>query len=161
MGNIGSVSTAFQTGSQAFISWSKFTLSPSLSLRSNIRGAKPKQLVCRLDMRSVSMSLSPAEIKAKSTRTLSSWVAVRRKIRNDVYNFLRLTLKWVIILVCVIQAKSNFSCVAEHINFCWILGKLTKAGETTWDNGNGGFRLVFPYQTLYVHLLPHVSTYIW
>ena len=26
-----------------------------------------------------------------------------------------------------------------------------KAGETTWeiDNGNGRFRLVFPYQTLY------------
>ena len=41
-------------------------------------------------MRSVSMSLSPAEIKAKSTRTFSSWVAVKQKILN-VHYFLEMT----------------------------------------------------------------------
>ena len=76
-GNVLSASTAFQTGSQAFISWSKLTLWSLVSLRSKIKGAKPKQLVWRLDMRSVSMSLSPAVISARSTRTLSSCGATK------------------------------------------------------------------------------------
>ena len=88
-GNIWSVSTAFHTGSQAFISSSKPTLSSLVSLRSNIRGAKPKQLVCKLVMRLVSMSLSPAEIKAKSTRTFNSWVAVNERELTTFYIFWR------------------------------------------------------------------------
>ena len=68
-GRVGSASTAFQTGSQALISFSN----PKVGFKSKMRGAKPRQLVCRHVILYVSMSASPAEIIAKSTRTLSSW----------------------------------------------------------------------------------------
>ena len=67
-GRVGSVSTALHTGSQVFINLSK----PKEGSRSKIRGAKPRQLVCKQVILAVSMSVSPAEIIAKSTRTLSS-----------------------------------------------------------------------------------------
>ena len=62
------MSTALHTGSQVFINLSK----PKEGSRSKIRGAKPRQLVCKQVILAVSMSVSPAEIIAKSTRTLSS-----------------------------------------------------------------------------------------
>ena len=62
------MSTALHTGSQVFINSSK----PKEGSRSKIRGAKPRQLVCKQVILAVSMSVSPAEIMAKSTRTLSS-----------------------------------------------------------------------------------------
>ena len=153
LGNVWSVSTDFHTESQAFISWSKFTLSSSLSLRSNISGVKPRQLVCRLDMRSVSMSFSPAEIKAKSTRTLSSWVAVKQKISNDVHYFSRLTLKWVILPVCIIQAKINiFLRRGKHKSLLNVrkAGEIrgSNLGDRLWQRRVVVIRLVFPFQTL-------------
>ena len=76
-------------------------------------------------MRSVSMSFSPAEIKAKSTRTLSSWVAVKQKISNDVHYFSRLTLK------CIIQAKINIFLRRGKHKF---LLNVRKAGEIRGSN---------------------------
>ena len=62
------MSTALHTGSQVDIN----SLKPKEGSRSKIRGAKPRQLVCKQVILAVSMSVSPAEIIAKSTRTLSS-----------------------------------------------------------------------------------------
>ena len=62
------MSTALHTGSQVFINF----LKPKEGFRSKIRGAKPRQLVCKHVILAVSISVSPAEIIAKSTRTLSS-----------------------------------------------------------------------------------------
>ena len=67
-GRVGSVSTALHTGSQVFINSPK----PKEAFRSKIRGANPRQLVCKQVILAVSMSESPAEIMAKSTSTLSS-----------------------------------------------------------------------------------------
>ena len=69
LGRAGSASTALQTGSQALINFSN----PKVGSKSKMRGAKPRQLVCRHMILDVSTSASPAEIMAKSTRTLSSW----------------------------------------------------------------------------------------
>ena len=68
VGRLGSASTAFQTGSHVFIK----SLNPKEDFKSKMRGAKPRQLVCRHVILAVSMSVSPAEMMAKSTRTLSS-----------------------------------------------------------------------------------------
>ena len=62
------MSTALHTGSHLVIN----SLKPKEGSRSKIRGAKPRQLVCKQVILAVSMSVSPAEIIAKSTRTLSS-----------------------------------------------------------------------------------------
>lgn len=66
---VGSASTALHTGSQVFIN----SLKPKEGCKSKIRGANPRQLVCKQVIRVVSMSVSPADMMAKSTSTLSSW----------------------------------------------------------------------------------------
>lgn len=68
LGSVGSASNALHTGSQVVINASK----PKVGFKSKIRGANPKQLVCKQVIRAVSMSVSPAEMIAKSTSTLSS-----------------------------------------------------------------------------------------
>ena len=68
LGRVGSVSTAFQTGSQVLINSTK----PYVGFKSKIRGANPRQLVCKQVILAVSMSVSPADMMAKSTSTLSS-----------------------------------------------------------------------------------------
>ena len=68
VGSVGSASTAVQTGSQVLIKSSK----PKEGFKSKISGANPKQLVCKQVILAVSMSVSPAEMMAKSTSTLSS-----------------------------------------------------------------------------------------
>ena len=69
LGRVGSASNALHTGSQVLINSSK----PNEGCKSKIRGANPKQLVCKQVILVVSMSVSPAEMIAKSTSTLSSW----------------------------------------------------------------------------------------
>ena len=68
-GRVGSASTALHTGSQVLIK----SLKPKEVCKSKIRGANPRQLVCKQVILVVSMSVSPADMIAKSTSTLSSW----------------------------------------------------------------------------------------
>ena len=77
-GRLGLASTSCHTGSQRFMRSSK----PCSDFNPKIREPNPRQLVCMKDIRSISMSLSPAEIIAKSTKTLSScWpIAINRKL---------------------------------------------------------------------------------
>ena len=65
---LGFASTACHTGWQSRIKSSK----PWSVLQPNINDPNPRQLVCMHEIRSISISSSPAEIIAKSTNTLSS-----------------------------------------------------------------------------------------
>ena len=62
LGRVGSASNALHTGSQVLINSSK----PNEGCKSKIRGANPKQLVCKQVILVVSMSVSPAEMIAQN-----------------------------------------------------------------------------------------------